>query len=92
MGKLINRITGKWLLISSFPGSALRMHVGSHGKLLISSFPGSALRMHVEWLCKPSDVNKHSQSLARLTLDHLISKDMNLVFSMYMIIHQNEKG
>ena len=27
MGKLINRIPGKRLLISSLPGSALRMHV-----------------------------------------------------------------
>ena len=44
MGKVINRI----------PGSCL----------LISSLPGSALRTHVESLCKPRDVNKHSQSLA----------------------------
>ena len=33
-------------------------------RLLISSLPGSALRTHVEWLSKPRDVNKHSQSLA----------------------------
>ena len=33
MGKLINRIPGSRLLISSLPGSALRMHVGSLGKL-----------------------------------------------------------
>ena len=32
MGKLINRIPGSRLLISSFPGSALRMHVESLGK------------------------------------------------------------
>ena len=32
MGKLINRIPGSWLLISSLPGSALRMHVESLGK------------------------------------------------------------
>ena len=32
--------------------------------LLISSLPGSALRMHVEWLSKPWDINKRSQSLA----------------------------
>ena len=44
MGKLINKI----------PGS----------RLLISSLPGSALRTHVEWLGKPRDVNKCSQSLA----------------------------
>ena len=44
MGKLINRIPG--------------LH------LLVSSLPGSALRMHAESLGKPSDVNKHSQSLA----------------------------
>ena len=32
MGKLINRIPGSRLLISSLPGSALRTHVESHGK------------------------------------------------------------
>ena len=32
MGKLINRITGSRLLISSLPGSALRTHVESLGK------------------------------------------------------------
>ena len=33
MGKLINRIPGSRLLISCLPGSALRMHVESLGKL-----------------------------------------------------------
>ena len=32
MGKLINRIPGSCLLISSLPGSALRMHVELLGK------------------------------------------------------------
>ena len=32
MGKLINRIPGARLLISSLPGSALRTHVESLGK------------------------------------------------------------
>ena len=32
MGKLINRIPRSRLLISSLPGSALRMHVESLGK------------------------------------------------------------
>ena len=32
MGKLINRIPGSCLLISSLPDSALRMHVVSFGK------------------------------------------------------------
>ena len=32
MGKLINRIPGSTLLISSLPGSALRRHVESLGK------------------------------------------------------------
>ena len=34
MGKLINRILGSSLWISSLPGSALRMHVESLGKPL----------------------------------------------------------
>ena len=33
MGKLINRIPGSRLLISSLPGSALRTHVESPSKL-----------------------------------------------------------
>ena len=33
MGKLINRIPGSHLLMSSLSGSALRMHVESLGKL-----------------------------------------------------------
>ena len=41
-------------LINRMPGS----------RQLISSLPGLALRMLVEWLGKPRDVNKHSQSLA----------------------------
>ena len=32
LGKLINRIPGRHLLISSLPGSALRMHVDSLGE------------------------------------------------------------
>ena len=45
----------QWVnMINRIPGS----------RLLISSLPGSALRTHVEWLGKPRDVNKHSQSLA----------------------------
>ena len=32
IGKLINRIPGSSILISSLPGSALRMHVESLGK------------------------------------------------------------
>ena len=32
MGKLINRIPGSSFLISSLPGSALKMHVQSLGK------------------------------------------------------------
>ena len=45
MGKLINRIPGLRLLISSLPGSALRMHVESLGKphdvnKLLKALPG----------------------------------------------------
>ena len=37
MGKLINRIPGLRLVISSLPGSTLRMHVESLGKLAMST-------------------------------------------------------
>ena len=61
MGKLINRIPGSRLLISSLSGSALRTHVESLSK---PRDVGSALRTHVELLGKPRDVNMRSQSLA----------------------------
>ena len=38
MGKLINRIPGSRLLISSLPGLALRTHVESLGKLCQQAF------------------------------------------------------
>ena len=47
MGKLVNRISGSLLLISSFPGLALRMHVESLGKAL----PGKL------------DIKRHSPSI-----------------------------
>ena len=51
MGKLINRIPGSRLLISSLPGSALRTHVDSLGKPRDVNM-------------QPRDVNMRSQSLA----------------------------
>ena len=47
MGKLINRIPGSSLLISSLPGLALRMHVESLGRAL----PGKL------------DIKKHSPGI-----------------------------
>ena len=44
--------------------SARIVELASGSRLLISSLPGSALKTHVEWLGKPRDVNKRSQSLA----------------------------
>ena len=45
MAKLINRIPGSRLLISSLPGSALRTHVESLGKprdvnIILKTLPG----------------------------------------------------
>ena len=37
MGKLINRIPGSRLLISSLPGSALRRHVDRPASLMMST-------------------------------------------------------
>ena len=64
MGKLINRIPGLRLLISSLPGSALRTHVESLGKPRDVNKRSQSLAKHVESLSKPRDVNKRSQSLA----------------------------
>ena len=43
MGKLINRIPGSRLLISSLPGSALRTHVESLGKPRDVNMPSQSL-------------------------------------------------
>ena len=66
MDKLINRIPGSRLLISSLPGfvvcDCLRFAIvvfPDHTYLLFL-----ALRTHVESLGKPRDVKKRSQSLA----------------------------
>ena len=48
--------------------------------LLISSLPGSALRTHVESLSKPRD----STVFSKPRLVNLISKDTNLVFSIFV--------
>ena len=56
MGKLINRIPGSHLLISSLPGSTLRTHVESLGKphdvnMLLIALPGKL------------DIKRHSPSI-----------------------------
>ena len=59
MGKLINRIPGFLLLISSLPGSALRMHVESLDKprdvtIVLKALPGKL------------DIKRHSPSILYL--------------------------
>ena len=56
MGKLINRISGSHLLISSLPGSASRKHVETLGKprastSVLKAFPGK------------HDIKRHSPSI-----------------------------
>ena len=55
MGKLINRIPGSRILISSLPGSALGTHVTSLGKpRLLKALPGKL------------DIKRHSPSILYL--------------------------
>ena len=65
-------------LINRIPGS----------RLLKSSLPGSALRTLVESLGKPRD---KPRDVNKPCLVNLISKDTQLVFSIYMhvIVYQN---
>ena len=60
IGKLINRILGSCLLISSLPGSALRTHVDI-----------------------ARQASRYQQAFSKPCLVNLISKDTNLVFSIY---------
>ena len=58
MGKLINRILGECLLISSLPGSVLRTHVESLGKhrdfnMRSQAVPGKLdIKRHSLYMCK----------------------------------------
>ena len=61
MGKLINRIPGSRLLISSIPGSPLRTHVESLGKprgvnIVLKALPGKL------------DIKRHSPSILYVTV------------------------
>ena len=70
MGKMINRIPGSRLLISSLPGTALRTHVESLGKPRdVNKRSQSLLPAIQHAFSKPCLVN-------------LISKDTHLVFSI----------
>ena len=61
MGKLINRIPGSRLLISSLPGSALRTHVESLGK-------PRDVNMRSQALPGKLDIKRHSPSILDLYL------------------------
>ena len=85
MGKLINRIPGSRLLISSLPGSASRTHVESLCKPL-----GSTTVM--EALPGKLDIKRHSPSILYLHVGHistpLIIYDYNLFH--YSIVENGE--
>ena len=91
MGKLINRIPGSRLLISSLPGLALRMHVESLSKPhdVIKRSPRPCL---VNLVSKDThlvfSISRQAlqcqQAFSKLCLVNLVSKDTHLVFSMYM--------
>ena len=59
MGKLINRIPGSRLVISSFPGSALRSHVESLSK-------PRDVNMRSQSLVGKLDIKRHSPSILYL--------------------------
>ena len=61
MGKLINRIPGLRLLISSLPGSALRTHVESLGK-------PHDVNMRSQALPGKLDIKRHSPSILYILL------------------------
>ena len=76
MGKLINRIPGSRLLISSLPGSALRTHVESLGKPRDVNKRSQSLA----W-----QASRCQQAFSKPCLVNLISKDTHLVFSIYQL-------
>ena len=79
--KLIDRVPGLCLLISSLPGSASRTHVESLGK------PRDVIKR----FSKPCLVNLISKehAFSKPSLVNLISKDTNLIFFMYCLDRHN---
>ena len=71
MGKLIKRIPGLCLLISSLPGSALRMHVELLGK------PQQAFS-------KPCLVNLISKDTTWYSLFTLLKNEVHLLLARYL--------
>ena len=69
MGKLINRIPGSCLLISSLPGLALRMHVNRSASIAMST---SLLKA----LLGKLDIKRHSPSI--LYFPALLSDDLDV--------------
>ena len=64
MGKLINRIPGSRLLISSLPGSALRTHVESLGK-------PRDVNMRSQALPGKLDIKRHSPGILYIYTNQL---------------------
>ena len=88
MVKMINRIPGSPLLISSLPGSALRMHVESLGK------PGDSTRV-LEALPGKLNIKRHSPSNCQLlkTTDMFITTRQKLTFNcLKMMSHFKHKS
>ena len=79
MGKLINRIPGSCLLISSLPGSALRTHVESLGSLAMSTSILKALPGKL-------DIKVHSPSILYIHFLTLITK--LCIFSYFRLAFQ----
>ena len=65
MGKLINRIPGSRLLISSLPGSALRTHVESLGKPRdLKALPGKL------------DIKRHTPSILYIKVIYILGSEV----------------
>ena len=87
IGKLINRIPGSRLLISSLPGSALRTHVESLVKprdvnkrsqslawFLPSSFCGKVLFINILWIILFSSMSTPNNTSSIYGIEHIITK------------------
>ena len=77
MGKLINRIPGSRLLISSLPGSALRTHVKSLGKPRDINKRSQALPGKL-------DIKRHSPSI--LYLPSIILAGRSISVKMFITL------
>ena len=96
MGKLINRIPGSRLLISSLPGSALRTHVESLGKPRDVNKRSQSRRAMSTCVLKALpgklDIKRHSPSILYIAVCSLYRQNSQVTRSLVPNAYASSEG